>query len=683
MRARTARSLRRALCLTVTMLLAASIPRVVSAGTVARPHGLPADLTALSLEELMGIEVESVYGASRFLQKATDAPASVSVVTNEEIRAHGYRTLAEALRSVRGVFVTSDRNYDYLGVRGFGRADDYNARVLVLVDGHRINDNLYEGALVGTDFPVDLDLVERVEVIRGPSSSVYGPNAFLGVVNVVTRSGGEMNGLRAAAGLGNFGTEAGRVSFGGRTAAGLDLLLSGTLYASDGERHLYYREYDDAAGHDGWAHECDRDRSGQLFARFGLGDVTLRGVYGSRRKLVPTGAWFTVFDDPRNETLDQRGYVDLGWHRRLGRESEVTARLAYDDYRYVGGYATDESAEGESLVVLNKDDAHGRWWSGEVNARCARIGRHTLIVGSEFRNNVAQDQRNYDEAPYVVYQDDHRSSRGWALYAEDDVELHERVRLSAGVRYDHYSIFRASTHPRLGLLYSPSPGTSLKALYGSAFRIPTIYELYFGGEGYDPNPNLRPETIGTWELAWDSYLLEHYHVAASLFRYRVRHLIREWANPDDGAVLFRNGGDVTSDGAEIELVGRWAGGLEGRLAYATQFTENGETGAALVNSPRHLAQSAAIVPLPGRRLRAGFELQFMGRRRTLAREWAAAHALANLTLSGRDRGERWEATGGVYNLADTRYSDPGSLEHTQDQIQQPGRSLRLTIRVRI
>ena len=124
------------------------------------------DLTEMSLEDLMNIPV---MGASKYAQKLSEAPADVSIVTREEIKKYGYRTLADILRSVRGFYVTYDRNYSYLGVRGFNRPGDYNMRILFLVDGHRLNDNVYDCALIGTDFPLDVDLLDRVEIIRGPS----------------------------------------------------------------------------------------------------------------------------------------------------------------------------------------------------------------------------------------------------------------------------------------------------------------------------------------------------------------------------------------------------------------------------------------------------------------------------------------------------------------------------------
>ena len=154
----------------------------------------------------MSVEVGTVFGAARREQRVTEAPSSVTIVTAEDIRTFGWRTLAEALSSVRGFYVTNDRNYTYVGVRGFGRPSDYNNRVLVLVNGHRYNDNVYDQALVGHEFPIDLALVDRIEVIRGPGSALYGTSAFFAVINVVLRPGGAVGGSESSIEVGSFDT---------------------------------------------------------------------------------------------------------------------------------------------------------------------------------------------------------------------------------------------------------------------------------------------------------------------------------------------------------------------------------------------------------------------------------------------------------------------------------------------
>jgi len=145
------------------------------------------DLTTLSLEELMAIEVESVSGASRYEQPVPEAPASVTLVTADEIKMFGYRTLADILRSVPGFSVINDRNYQYTGIRGLRIPGDYGTRMLLLVDGVRQNDTVYQTGYTSYEFAVDVDLIERVEIICGPGHTLCGANAMMGVINVITR----------------------------------------------------------------------------------------------------------------------------------------------------------------------------------------------------------------------------------------------------------------------------------------------------------------------------------------------------------------------------------------------------------------------------------------------------------------------------------------------------------------
>ena len=151
----------------------ALVPVMAAMRAVGQETPSSPSLTDMTLEELMSLRIESVYGASGFKQKVTEAPASVTIITSEDIQRYGYRTLADILKNVPGFYVTYDRNYSYLGVRGFGLPGQYNNGIALLVDGHRLNENVYDAALIGTEFPLDVDLIDRVEVIRGPNSSLY------------------------------------------------------------------------------------------------------------------------------------------------------------------------------------------------------------------------------------------------------------------------------------------------------------------------------------------------------------------------------------------------------------------------------------------------------------------------------------------------------------------------------
>ncbi|MGH7436108.1 MAG: PEGA domain-containing protein, partial [Polyangiaceae bacterium] len=127
--------------------------------------------------------IEEVIAASRATESVEDAPSSVSIITGQELRAMGYPTIAEAVRGVRGVYVGDDTSYTNVGFRGFAQPGDYGDHVLILVDGMPTNDDYVGSSYVGYDARADIDDVQRIEVVRGPGSALYGTGAFFGVIN--------------------------------------------------------------------------------------------------------------------------------------------------------------------------------------------------------------------------------------------------------------------------------------------------------------------------------------------------------------------------------------------------------------------------------------------------------------------------------------------------------------------
>ena len=173
------------------------------------------NLDSLSIEQLMQVKVQS---AAMHPQTLKDAPASVTVITAEDIRKYGYRTLAEALASVRGFYVTNDRSYETIGVRGFSLPGDYDSHILVMVNGHNMADNIF-GYMLYTenDFPIEMNLIKQIEIIRGPSSALYGSNAIFATINIITKPPAEAGPLTLTVDTGSFGEKKGQID-GGRIA---------------------------------------------------------------------------------------------------------------------------------------------------------------------------------------------------------------------------------------------------------------------------------------------------------------------------------------------------------------------------------------------------------------------------------------------------------------------------------
>jgi iron complex outermembrane receptor protein len=645
----------------------------------------PKDLTQLSLEELTKIEVATVYSASKDFQKVTEAPASVTIITADDIRNFGYRTLADILQGVRAFYVTYDRNYAYVGTRGFLRPGDYNSRILVLIDGHRLNDNVYDSSYIGTDFQIDVDLIDRVEVIRGPSSSLYGTSAFFGIVNVITKRGRALQGLEVSAEAASFGSYTGRVSYGAMLRNGLEMLYSGSVYDSRGHDRLFFPEFNSPATNNGVAESVDADRFQRLLAELAYKDFAIQAVYSSRKKVIPTASFDTVFNDGRTHTTDERAYVDLKYERTFAREWGVLARLYVDRYRNEGTYVSDYSQDDVPQIVLNQDFSLGAWWGGEIQVSKKLWRKHKVTVGAEHRDNFRQDQLNYDEDPFVLYVDSRQNSSVGALFVQDQFSIRKNLTLNAGVRYDHYSSFGSTTNPRVGLVYSPLRRTTFKLLYGQAFRAPNAFELYYAGMGSSANTSLQPETIRTGELVWEQYIGEHLRLSTSGFRLRTQDLINQEIDPVTGDIVYRNAESVRAYGVEFELEGRWAADLYGRISYAYQDTRDVQTNAVLSNSPRHLGTFNLLLPIIRQRLLVGFDVRALSKRETLTSNWVGGYAVADLTLITRKLPRGFEFSASVYNLFNRAYGDPGAQEHRQAAIAQDGRNFRikLTHRLRI
>ncbi len=183
-------------------------------------------------------------------------------------------------------------------MRGVNRPGDFGGRILILVDGLRLNEPISDGVGVLTDFPIDVDLIERVEVIRGPGSALYGNNAFFAVINVITRTGGDVNGVEASGEIGSLDTYKGRLTYGHVFKNGLSLLLTGTLFDSAGNDRLYFKEFDQPINNRGLAEGRDDDSFESAGLTLSYKDFTLQGGYVSRRKEVPTAPFGTIFNDP-------------------------------------------------------------------------------------------------------------------------------------------------------------------------------------------------------------------------------------------------------------------------------------------------------------------------------------------------------------------------------------------------
>lgn len=577
-------------------LSAVLIACLVTSGALANAQERP-DFTGLSLEDLGRVDL--VHAASRHEQTRGEAPSSVSVVTSEEIRRHGYRTLADVLRALGSFYVTEDRNYSYAGVRGFGRPGDYNTRVLILMDGIRTNEPVYDATYVGREFILDAAVIDRIEVIRGPGATMYGNSAFFAVINVVTKQGRELRGGEVTAAIGSFRDVGGQLTWGTVTPGGIDVLASLSASHVRGRR-LFFPEFDSPETGNGVADRLDAEQARNVFFRVAKGNWSVRAAHVLREKDVPTAPFGMLFGDPRSRTVDGTTILSGGFDGAVSPAAQGTFRVQYGATRYDGTYPFD-------LLVPAAEGARGRWWGADWNVTTTRTGRHTVTAGGELVHNFRIDQQ-------VAYQgvqtlDSHNPSLRWGLYAQDEIKLGTLL-ATVGLRHDRYESFGGHTSPRLGLIVNPEGPTTVKALFGTAFRAPNAYELHYYREAA-----LEPETIRTSELVVERSFGHEVHGSASAFWNDIDGLITLDAD-DQGELFFRNADPIRSRGFEASLEARHRG-VDARASYSFQRSTDRLAGAEITNSPRHLAKLSFSAPFAAR-FTAATDAQYMSSRRTLA-----------------------------------------------------------------
>jgi iron complex outermembrane receptor protein len=625
-----------------------------------------ADISALPLEALLDLEI---YSASRFAQKTSEAPSAARVITAAEIQAQGWRTLAEALASLPGVFTSYDRTYTYLGARGFLRPGDYDSRFLLLVDGVRLNDPVYDQAPVGTDFPVDMRLVERIEYVPGPGSSAFGSNAFFGVINVVTRRGNDAPGVLAVIEAGSLGQRGAAAQYGWSDGAGREMIVAGSRARSDGDT-LYFREFDTPETHSGIARDLDDAVVDRLFLKAAVGNASFMLARGAQTKGDPTASYEQLFGDPRSQARDVRTIADLGFRGTASPDLEWSAHMFAGRYDYLGTYVY-----AEPPGPLNYDSASARW--AGIGAQVVYTGwpGHKVVLGIDGQRD-SRRLGNYDREPDAIFLDHRSTNTHLGPFIQDEFEIRDDLRVNAGLRFDHTTAAGADLSPRAALIYAPSAETTLKALLGSAYRAPNSYETSYtmlGEGGQIGNGDLDSEQIRTAEFVWSQRLGTSTMMTSSLFRYDVRDLVSQVLDENSGLLKFVNHGRVTAEGLEVALDHVWSNGATARASYSFADVDD-STGQPLQNSPRTLVKLGLITPVAGGRMLLGLDARYIGSRVGEAGR-VDPYAVVDLALRFPKIGEHLELALKLRNLFDERYGDPPGPAFAQAEIEQDGRTV--------
>lgn len=640
--------------------------------------------------DLYTLDEQIVTVAARYAQAVQDAPAIVTVLTDRQLRDRGFRTLADALRSLPGVYVTSTKESRKLAwFRGVISADD--SKFLLLIDGVPWYDGVYTHAWIDEYLP--LEAVRQIEIIKGPGSTIYGTNAFSGVINIVTYTPKELSGGFVRV-LGGTAARRGVSAVAGHPFTVGDLEGGVTAYAR------YY--------------EADGD---------GL-DVSPRGnanVSGDDPKRAINGGlelWLEGLSvrwdgfDYRHTyyTLDQDDALDvlmqspddfwLAYHDQLatvdyripvGRRLTITPRVSWRQHDDPGQYAffgdpvtTAEEVDGSLVYSTSWDTTlvetvkETQAVTGTVDVEWRPSPAHVVVAGAgaeatfvERIADVYYEDLSHTGIEGRYYADPSVLWGSW-VYAQDTWTALPFLEITAGARLDYHGTYGAFPSPRAGVLLLPTDAIVLKLLYGRAFRAPTarewLVEVSTDEEGRNDftkgNPALVPESINTVEAELAVTPSRALKLRAAGFYSSVTNEINKVtpATPDPilGDDYYDNSGGADIVGAEAQAT-LTLGAFDLDGSYSFTWATDRDSGRQQYEFPAHMAH-ARVGWRPVDLIRANLLLDVIGPRTRAAwspdagAEDAPAYALVGAGIATDALGGRVRVDLAAYNLLDTAYT---------------------------
>lgn len=633
-------------------------------------------------------ELALAYGDKSFVSIASGsrqpiarAPSVASVVTAEDIAAIGAADLDEVLETVPGLHVSrSPIGYNPIyTIRGIHT--QYNPQVLMLVNGIPIT-SAYTGnrSQIWSGMPVEN--IARIEVIRGPGSALYGADAFSGVINIITRTAADLDGTELGLRAGSFNSRDAWVQHGGAWG-GFDVAAYLRAGASDGQRQIIAADALSGTPFPSLAPGPVNLGRDAIDGRLDLArdKWRLRAGY-QRRDNVKSGAGVASALDPVGSNYGERVSTDLTWQdTNFAPDLDVTAQASYlhiteqsDLTLYPPGFP------GFPTGVIGNPYQWERHLRFNLAAAYSGIQSHKLRFGAGTQDDDlyrTRETKNFTLVPVpggffpaplgalvdvtatAPFLRPH-SRRVNHVYVQDEWAFTRDWYLTAGVRHDQYSDFGGTTNPRLALVWETAYNLTSKLLYGRAFRPPSFSELYIINNPVGlGNPNLKPETNESVELAFAWQPATTVQTNLNLFRYRMKDILRFVQNPDN-SFTAQNAGRQNGQGFEVELV--WEAGQNLRLSgnYAQQHSVDAATSRDAGNAPRHHFYARADWSfMPG--WAADTQLNYVaGREREPgdARPAIADYHTVDLTLRSHKQSSDWDFAFTVRNLFDADAREP-------------------------
>ncbi|AKT43708.1 TonB-dependent receptor domain-containing protein [Chondromyces crocatus] len=639
----------------------------------------------ISLEPL-----REVTAVSRTTELLDDAPSSVTVLDGRELRAFGYPTIAEALRGVRGVAFSNDRGYASASIRGLGQPNDYGNRLLVLSDGQPLNDNLLNSAYIGSDGRVDLHDVDRIEVVRGPGSLLYGAGALSGVINLVTRPRDLPTG--AHVGFGSYDDAVLHARMGGQLNLGRDRGAWASVSGAQSDGFPVSVPLRDGSG-SVVVQGAESFKSGGTAGRVWWGPATLQWLAHHRAQSIPVGGYATMLGNPRTQFEDTRMMAELRVEPKLGQQFQLMTRLHGHHYAFDGLYAFDGGAAGE---LANEESYRGTWFGGEARLVYTPRFPMRLTVGAEGQHHpqATMTGDTVTATATTNYLDTQRAYSFAAAYALAESTLLPWLKVSLGARVDVYTTFGPIVVPRAAVIMKPVKGGTLKLMGGRAFRAPSIYEQLYEDGGLSQVPaintargrSLGPESVYSGEVEYAQRFLKDWVALAAAHATRMDGIITT-IQDEPGSTLVRYANSAIPAlvfGGDVELRREWRNGWMLSAFYGYQraeYVDDTLEDTRLINAPEHLASLKGVAPLVQELASVGLRLTVEAPRRINEQDSATTgtQVVADATVSGLARAIGLRYVLGVYNLADRRWNAPVTDTFASRVMPQNGRTFRLDL----
>jgi outer membrane receptor for ferrienterochelin and colicins len=672
------------------LTLAACLSR---AGAAAAADPSPED----ALSELRGLVDEPILStASQSLEAASAAPATSTSISADELRRFGIRSLDEAINYLSLGMVTQNPLHSVdIGARGVLLTADFGNHVLLLVNGHAMNEQFDGTAYFERGAAIPFELIDHIEIVLGPGSVLYGSNAMLGVINIITKRASAFGGFHVVAesevatsgrlglGMGREFTLAGQpgavtVALEYYRQAGPSFTF-GPQSVGDDAVTMAPKKYNPAGTNAGiWGGVADKSYWTQIpaaYAQVTLGHFDLDLRAATYKRGTPYINRFNQalddFNDPDSWERDRWLSADLKHRLSLSSRVELRSRLYGDLYDYLQHLNTSapEDCQAGQVNGCRREALGLARWAGleeQVAVDWRRDGSVVTLVGADGRIRQVGTQLDIFDAqtgdnPGSIGRV-RRTEEALGVYLQQTLRPVSRVDLNLGARLDDDQRFGTHLSPRLAVAVRPWAGGTLKGIYSEAFRAPTLYEsAYQDPASQIPAPNLGPEEVrsveGVLTQRWGSD-----HVLIGAFRSWWRGLVSTIPLTADevaaavaanklspgttSAVQYRNVSDIGDVGANVAYDGTR---MNGRLRLAANLTiadakrsePDGST-TPLTVTPKVFGNARASFALPGALPVVGLAMLFFGERLAdrandgmfVPTPTAPAQVQARLTLSG-------------------------------------------------